>query len=403
MSPLTWLPLLVIFFLAGAYLELPWLVLFSTALMLVIGLAFLWKKHSLDRVYYLRRWRYRRGFPGESNEVRIEVENRKRLPISWMRVTDPWPAHMVPHGEQPLALGGIIEQAHLVGLFSMRSFERILRNYTLTFQQRGIYPVGPATLESGDLFGFYTEEKQLAEREELTVFPELLPLSLLHLPTDDPFGDRRSRRRLFEDPNLPMGVRPYSPGDEFRRIHWNATARTGSLQVKVYQPVTSRVMMVCMNVLTTPQPWLGTYKDLFEQLIRVSATVAYQGYQEGYSVGLISNGCLARADHPFMISPGRSNEQLAILLQALAAVTEYTTSSMENLLIKSMSQVPYGSNLALVTALLPPTLIDTLLRLKRYRPNILLVSLDSAVPPQLPGIRTLHLPFIPGSAHQGSR
>lgn len=139
MSPLTWLPLLVIFFLAGAYLELPWLVLFSTALMLVIGLAFLWKKHSLDRVYYLRRWRYRRGFPGESNEVRIEVENRKRLPISWMRVTDPWPAHMVPHGEQPLALGGIIEQAHLVGLFSMRSFERILRNYTLTFQQRGIY------------------------------------------------------------------------------------------------------------------------------------------------------------------------------------------------------------------------------------------------------------------------
>ncbi len=229
----------------------------------------------------------------------------------------------------------------------------------------------------------------------LTVFPELLPLSIFHLPTDDPFGDRASRRRLFEDPNLPMGVRPYHPEDEFRRIHWNATARTGSLQVKVYQPISSRVMMVCLNVLTTPQPWLGTYKDLFEQLIKVAATMVYHSHEDGYSVGLISNGCLTHADQPFLISPSRSAEQLANMLQALASVTEYITSPLENLLIKSMSQVPYGSNLTIITALLPPTLLDTLIRLKRYRPNILLVSLGVDPPPHLPGIRSLHLPFIP--------
>ncbi len=395
MTPINWLPLLIVAFLAGAYLRLPWLVIFSSAVMLVIGLASLWKHYALERVNYVRRWHYRRGFPGESTEVRIEVENRKWLPVSWLRVSDPWPVNVAPNDEPSLTHSAIADQAHLINLFSLRPFERILRRYKLTFHNRGVYPVGPATLESGDLFGLYTEGKQMETREELTVFPELLPLSILQLPTDDPFGDRASRRRLFEDPNLPMGVRPYRPEDEFRRIHWNATARTGSMQVKVYQPVSSRVMMVCLNVLTTPQPWLGTYKTLFEQLIKMAATLVYHSYQDGYSVGLISNGCLARADHPFMISPGRSSEQLPNLLQALAAVTEYTTSPMENMLIKSMSQVPYGSNLTIITALLPPTLLDTLIRLKRYRPNMLLISLAEEAPPQIPGIRTLHLPFIP--------
>ncbi len=397
MTPINWLPLLVIAFLVGAYLRLPWLVVISSAVMLVIGLATLWKRYALVQISYLRRFRYRRGFPGESTQVRIEVENRKWLPISWLRVSDPWPINVAPDNDATLVHSAIADQAHLINLFSLRPFERILRHYNLTFHKRGIYPVGPATLESGDLFGLYTQEKQLESREELTVFPELLPLSVLQLPTDDPFGDRASRRRLFEDPNLPMGVRPYHPEDEFRRIHWNATARTGSLQVKVYQPVSSRVMMVCLNVLTTPQPWLGTYKDLFEQLIKVAATLVYHGYEDGYSVGLISNGCLARADHPFIISPSRSSEQLASLLQALASVTEYTTSPMENLLVNSMSRVPYGSNLTIITAMLPPTLLDTLIRLKRYRPNILIISLDSEAPPQLPGIRTLHLPFIPSA------
>jgi uncharacterized protein (DUF58 family) len=222
-------------------------------------------------------------------------------------------------------------------------------------------------------------------------------LKALQLPTDDPFGDLRSRRRLFEDPTSPNGVRPYQPEDELRRVHWAATARTGTLQVKTYQPVTSRVMLVCLNVLTTQQPWLGSHRDLFEQLIKVAATLVYEGHQAGYSVGLISNGCVARADQPFQISPGRSNEQLAQLLGALAAVTQYTTAPFENLLMKSLPKVPYGSTLVIVTALLPQELLETLMALKRYRPNATLFSLQSEPPPVLPGIRTIHLPFEAGS------
>jgi uncharacterized protein (DUF58 family) len=395
LSPSSWLPLLLIIFIAGALLQTTWLVVSSAAFMIIIGVSHLWRLHSLKDVLYLRRWHYRRGFPGESTQVRIEIENRKRLPLSWLRTLDLWALPVAPVDEKLYPHAGSTEQGQLLTVTGLRGHDQVKRTYPVAFISRGIHQVGPVILESGDLFGLYSSQKQIEAIDTLTVFPELLPLKALNLPTDDPFGDLRSRRRLFEDPTSPTGVRPYQPEDEFRRVHWAATARTGSLQVKTYQPVSSRVLLVCLNVLTTAQPWLGSHRDLFEQLIKVAATLTYESHKAGYSVGLISNGCLARADQPFQISPGRSNEQLAQLLGALAAVTQYTTSPFEQLLMKAMPKVPYGSTLIVVTALLSPELLETLMTLKRYRPNATLFSLQPEPPPHLPGIRTIHLPFEP--------
>jgi uncharacterized protein (DUF58 family) len=368
-SPSTWLPLLIVIFIAGALLQTTWLVVASTAIMMIIGLSHLWRDRALKNIIYRRRWHYNRGFPGESTQVRIEVENKKWLPVSWLHTADLWPLRAAPTTEKLYPHAGSSEQGQLLTVTGLRGHDQVKRSYPIEFQSRGRYEVGPVMLESGDLFGLYTASEQLDEVDVVTVFPEVLPLKALQLPTDDPFGDLRSRRRLFEDPTNPNGVRPYQPEDEFRRVHWAATARTGSLQVKTYQPVTSRVMLVCLNVLTTQQPWLGSHRELFEQLIKVAATLVYEGHKSGYSVGLISNGCLARADQPFQISPGRSNEQFAQLLGALAAVTQYTSAPFENLLMKSLPKVPYGSTLVVVTALLSPELIETLMTLKRYRPN----------------------------------
>jgi uncharacterized protein (DUF58 family) len=388
-----WLPTLVIAFLAGAFFSLPWLSIFSAAAGIIIGVAYAWREYALHGVTYVRRWRYTRGFPGEETQLELDVQNNKRLPLSWLRVTDPWPTAILPSDKDALTGSTLQEQANLINLFSLSGNSRVRRTYQMRFQKRGVYPIGPSTLESGDFFGLYVKEKQQNDRGVLTIFPELLPMASLNLPADDPFGDRGARKRLFEDPNLPVGVRPYQAEDEIRRVHWPATARTGELQVKVYQPVTSRVLTICLNVLTTSQPWLGTHAELLEQLIRVAASIAYHGYQDGYSVGLISNGCLARADHPFQIAPGRSPQHLASLLEALAAVTAYTTAPFESFLTRSMPGVPYGATMVIVTALLPPVLIETLLQVKRYRPNTTLVSLSTDAPPQIPGIRNIHLPY----------
>ncbi|MCL4560357.1 MAG: DUF58 domain-containing protein [Chloroflexi bacterium] len=393
----SWVPFLALMFVLGAVFQLPLLVILPVALGVILAAASWWERHALDGVIYRRRFHYNRGFPGETTSVKVEIENRKLLPVSWLRTEDPWPKAVGPEDLSLLAPSHIPDEGYLTHIFSLRWFERTSRSYTLSFRNRGYYRIGPVQLSSGDLFGMYEQRQQAGAREALTVFPELLPFSEFKLLADDPFGDRQAHRRLFEDPNRQMGVREYQPEDEFRRIHWPATAHTGELQSKIYQPVTSQVMFVCLNVATFPHYWEGIYPPLLEHLIKMAATLVYQGMRTGYAVGLLSNGCLARADQPFRMLPGRSPKQLVRLLQALAEVTPFITAPFEKLLLKSMSEIPYGATVVIVTALVPPELSETLGRLRKYRKHMTLISLEAKAPPPIPGVRTVHLPFKPES------
>ncbi len=387
------LSILVILFFTGAFLKNPWLVIISVAAGVILLTAAWWNKKALQGVTYKRRWHYRRGFPGEQTEMHVEVENKKALPLSWLRVSDLFPLGAPPKGEETLKASHLPGFGKLINLFSLRWFEKISRRYEVEFRTRGVYSVGPAEIASGDLFGLFETKKTLEEKENLTVFPEILPLNALDIQTENPLGEQSSRKRLFEDPNQPMGVRAYQPEDEFRRIHWAATARTGELQVKVYQPVRSKSIVICLNIATSLQPWLGINQGLSEHLIKLAATYCYQHVQQGYSVGLISNSCLSHSDQPFIIQPSRSPNQLALLLESLARITLFVTTPFEVFLTRTLPRLPFGASLVLISALVPPTLCESLMRIKRYRANTTLVSLDPTPPPRLPGIHLIHLPY----------
>jgi uncharacterized protein (DUF58 family) len=181
LEPKHWLPILSLLFVFGMLLRIPLLMAFTVILMVVIGLAHWWRQHALDGVTYRRQPHYRRSFPGETVELRLEVENRKLLPISWLRVLDNWPEAVGPQEDGILAPSHLPGQGLLTNIFSLRWFERARRSYTLLFRQRGVYPVGPARLESGDLFGLYEISQEQANSELLTVFPALVPFGNLRL------------------------------------------------------------------------------------------------------------------------------------------------------------------------------------------------------------------------------
>lgn len=243
------------------------------------------------------------------------------------------------------------------------------------------------------MFGIFEKNIEINQNQKLTVFPKLLPFTELNFPTENPFGDRKSRRRLFEDPNRIMGVREYRPEDGFRRIHWPATARTGQLQVKVFQPTTGQVLMVCLNVSTFTRHWEGIYPELLEYLIQVAATIVNEGVREGYKVGLVANGCLAHADQPFRIPPGRSPQQLIVLLQALSGVTSVVTSNFDRFLLREIPKIQYGATLIVITSIITPELSSTLIQLRQHERNITLYYLGVDSPPIIPRILTIHKPF----------
>jgi uncharacterized protein (DUF58 family) len=391
-----WAYVLLLVFLIGAATREPWPVAFSVAAAVVFFIAAHWRRHALDRINYCRKWKYRRGFPGEQMAVQIEIENKKLLPVSWVRVTDTWPAAIGPTDATILSPSHIEATGEMINMYSLRWFQCIERLYELTLRKRGLYHVGPAAIKSGDLFGMDETDLVIDKPDTVVVFPELLPISSIPLPTQDPFGSQRSVQRLFEDPTQTMSIRPYQPEDGFRRIHWPATARTGELQVKVFQPVSARVMLICLNASTQAQFWLGVDQDRLEYLIKITATLAYQGIMDGYSVGLLSNGCLAHSDRPFHLTPGRSTDHLAQVLSSLAAVTAFTLAPFESFLIQSMPKIPYGASLLVVSALITPELSASLLRLKRYRANITLLSIAPQPLPVIPGVRTIQMEYPQG-------
>lgn len=380
-------------FLAGLFLKIYPLAALAIMLVVVGGLAQWWQKHALDGLTYSRQPFYRRGFPGEKIRLRLEVENRKFLPISWLRVRDPWPLSVAPENEEVLTPTENPDVGLMVNLFSLRWFERVHHAYNVVLRKRGVYALGPAQIQTGDLFGLFEKNCEDEAMDYLVVFPAPAPYSELQLPSDDPFGDRRARRRLYEDPNLPMGVRDYHPEDDFRRVHWPATAHTGNLQVKMYQPTSAQVLVICLNVATTEHHWEGIDPDLLEHMINVTASLIQQAIQDGYQVGLISNGCLAHSDQPFRVPPGRSPQQLAHLLEALARVTPFLTWPFERFLMKEVPRLSYGATLLIVTGITTSDFAETMLRLKQHGRRMTLISFSQRLPPSIPGVRSIHLPF----------
>jgi uncharacterized protein (DUF58 family) len=393
MSPNRWLPLLGLIYVLGAVFRVQFLTTLSATLAVLIAITSWWRARSLDAVHYRRKPFFRRAFPGEQVALTIEVENDKLLPLSWLRVEDPWPLAVAPDEDGLLAPSHLPDQGLLTNVFNLRWFETKRRHYSLHFRQRGVYRVGPVRMQSGDIFGMYELSSEADRGEYLTVFPAILPVETLELPARDPFGDHRSRRKIFEDPNQPIGVRDYRPEDGFRRVHWPATAHTGQLQVKVYQPTAAQVAVVCMNASTFMRNWEGFYPELFERVISVSATLVDHFIEMGYQVGLISNGSLAHSDRPFNIPPGRSPRQLGRLLEALAGVTPMVMVPFESYLIREMPRVPYGASLLVVTAITTPELQDTLIKLKRHGRGIRLLSLAANPPQAIPDIPISHIPF----------
>ena len=60
--------------------------------------------------------------------------------------------------------------------------------------------------------------------------------------------------RLYEDPTRIAGVRSYTPGDSLMRVHWRATARTGQLHSKVYEPSTIAGATLLLEFHTASHP-----------------------------------------------------------------------------------------------------------------------------------------------------
>ncbi len=170
---------------------------------------------------------------GESVAVVVHIENSGALPIAWVLAEDMLPRHALVFDPPSLRTSGRRLQ---LAMFRRRGRKTIY--YQLQCNRRGYYQIGPLVLETGDVFGLHRRYRVATEPHFLLVFPQVHPLAGFDIASRRPIGEVKMSYRLFEDPTRVAGVRRYEFGDPMNRINWRATARTGILHSKVYEPST---------------------------------------------------------------------------------------------------------------------------------------------------------------------
>jgi uncharacterized protein (DUF58 family) len=167
-------------------------------------------------------------------------------------------------------------------------------------------------LRCSDPFGWLECEVSLPTSETLLVYPLIAPLETLGLPSVQPFGDYAGLRYLLEDPLRVAGVRDYVLGDDPRRIHWKATAHTGSLRSKIYEPSSFRRLLVLLDAWNYSDEVKGIDTDIQEFTISATASIALWGLDEGYMVGLLTNcGLLTASNETLLIETDTQQKQAA--------------------------------------------------------------------------------------------
>jgi len=379
-----WLVAAAVLAVIAILLRQPLLLTLAIVLALAAASARLWWRFGLSEVTYRRRFATTRAAFGEEIELELITENAKPLPLVWLEVTDEFPTALEVVGAtlEPAAKPRVgIFQA----FFSVRPYERVRRRYRLRCTARGYYRFGPAKLTTGDPFGFAAREREIPTTDHLIVYPRVLPLTAFGLPARQPLGDAKPAQPLVEDPLRVAGVRPYAAGDSPRRIHWRASARTGTLQVKQYERSADPTVALFLDTNTFEHFWEGQRSDLLELAITVAASLAARALDEGRQVGLIANAPASGSARFIRVPPGRHPAQLARILEMLAMLVPGTGVRVEQTLTAESGKLPWGATVVVVTANVTAGLQRTLVRLARNGRQVVLVSCgpEPALEPEL--------------------
>jgi uncharacterized repeat protein (TIGR01451 family) len=222
--------------------------------------------------------------PGETVSVKVTVRNEGALPIPWLLLEDMLPAKALLENRARLRV-----RKKRMKIVMLGSRGRTTLEYQIELKMRGYYQIGPLVLEGGDLFGLHRRYRVGSEPHFVLVYPKVLPLVGYDLASRRPVGEILLTHRLFEDPTRIAGVRQYQAGDPLNRVHWRATARTGLLHSKVYEPSTIAGATLLLDLHQ------DSYADKHEPhrselAVTAAASLAHALYQMGQQVGLVSNG-----------------------------------------------------------------------------------------------------------------
>lgn len=221
---------------------------------------------------------------GESTEIVVDITNRSKLPIAWLLVED-----LLPKAAFSLRPPALRIDGSRIEVFYLPAGQTRRLRYRITCQRRGYYQIGPTVLETGDLMGLSRRYRIGAPPQYILVYPRSVPMAGYDIASPRPIGEIRIRNAVMQDPTRIRGIRKWQIGDPLRSVHWAATARTGTLHSKVYEPtsIAGATLVLDMHRDTNPQQNEPVRSDL---AVSLAASIAAAFYEMNQPIALLSNG-----------------------------------------------------------------------------------------------------------------
>ncbi len=262
--------------------------------------------------------RLRSGTPAR---VDVRIDNRSRRSTPMLHATD----HISGTPGASLHLAPI------------RGGQSTSIAYRLPTARRGVIDIGPLELGFGDPLGLSRGTVKASGMVTLVVHPELVDLGPLHaLAGHDPTADLQSSRSLATSGDEFFALRPYVVGDELRRVHWRASARTGELVVRQDErPRTGRVTVLLDRRRAVYD------EDGFERAVSAALSALYAGWRGDDALRFLTSAGPAVTDI-------RSKHELDALDEELATIKSTESASMVRSL-EALSRLGRGGTLVAVT------------------------------------------------------
>lgn len=336
-----------------------------------------WVTQLQQRVTYQRVYDSRILF-GETAHITLELRNGAILPVPWLVLRDRLPLRL--GYPEPFSRAVTIPAGGTLRL-----------HYTVRGTRRGLYPLGPLTLAFGDALGLQERTVRSNVTDALIIYPRVVSLGVLRLPSTSSQGALRSPEPWHEDPTRIAGVRDYQSGDSIRHINWPASARVGQLQVKKLESTMTLETVIALNLHEGEYEAMS--RDRGSELgITAAASLTQRLIELRQSVGLLSNGLDPLGDeaydwtdpearpqpssHPIVVPLGKGSGQVMRVLDILARVSLGSVIPFVELLRRHTVDLPWGATLVIITSDELEGLPEALLGLKRrgFRVSVLLVA-----------------------------
>jgi uncharacterized protein (DUF58 family) len=213
----------------------------------------------------------------------------------------------------------------------LRRGDRQEVHYTVRSHVRGRHRLGPLGVRLRDPFGLSTRVAAISGTSDVLVLPRILPLGGSRPPGSGVGAEGAIPHMVALHGEDDVSIRAYRDGDDLRRIHWPATAKTGALMVRQEDRPARRRAAIVLDSRARGHHGTGSSSS-FEWAVTACASVAAHLIDQGYAVHLVSDDTAedSRAASAMELDPlldvlamaeTGSDDQFADVLQAAHPVT----------------------------------------------------------------------------------